>query len=162
MVQCADFFDSAPEAQERLQIAPGIAPYLPLFGRKNHLTRDALLFQQARHDKAVSPVITSAGDHDYPFGSLLKKVEQGLRRTTAGPLHQDMAGGAIFLDCEPIKLTHLGGRDEIHATLRLGCFSRPKVGPHGVSDFLTIGADQAFVFPLDHDPEQRLSPGIAD
>ena len=73
-----------------------------------------------------------------------------------------MTGSAIFLNCEPIKLTHLGGRDEIHETIRLGSFTRPEVGPHGIGDFLTIGTNQAFVFTLDHDPEQGLGPGIAD
>ena len=86
-LQCGHFFDSTPEAQERLQMTLGIASHLPFFGRKNHLTRDALLFQQACHDKAVAAVIASAGDHAHSFGPLLKKVEQGLRRSAAGPFH---------------------------------------------------------------------------
>ena len=162
LLQCGHFFDATSEAQERLQVALGIASDLPFFGRKNHLTRDALLFHQAGHDKAVAAVIASAGDHNRSFGPLLKKVEQDLRRSAAGPFHQDMTGGAIFLNCEPIKLTHLGGRDEIHEMIRLDRSTRPEVGSHGIGDFLTIGAHQAFVFTLDHDPEQRLSPGIAD
>ena len=99
------------------QVAQRVAADLGGATEEQHVGAHTAATQQTGDDQAVAAVVALAGADQgapAPAPHVRKSLEQSLRRSRAGTLHQDVAGDPEALDRQPVERPHLLGGNEEH------------------------------------------------
>jgi hypothetical protein len=112
-----------PQAEEDVQVDPGIAGDLLPAGKQEDKDRDPGVGEIAGHHAAVAAIVAPAGQDRHRPVQVRKFPAQHQVGAPAGILHEHQGGDAHLFDGAAVQLPHLGGGDQFHG---LWQFLRPE------------------------------------